>query len=62
MTALDHNMIVSFLRSHLALSDEAIALATKTARAPHLLPMSLWQYGLLTIEELEQVFDWMETV
>ena len=62
MTALNQNMIVSFLRSHLALSDEAIALATKTTRAPHLLPMSLWQYGLLTIEELEQVFDWMETV
>jgi Protein of unknown function (DUF2949) len=22
--------------------------------------MVLWQYGLITIEQLDQVFDWME--
>jgi len=26
----------------------------------NLLPMVLWQYGLITIEQLDQVFDWME--
>lgn len=60
--SVNQNTIVSFLRSHSALSDEAIALATKTARSPHLLPMVLWQYGLLTLEELDQIFEWMDTV
>jgi hypothetical protein len=30
-------------------------------RTPHLLPMVLWQYGLVTLEQLDQIFDWLET-
>jgi hypothetical protein len=26
------------------------------------LPMFLWQYGLIDLSQLNQVFDWMETV
>jgi hypothetical protein len=27
---------------------------------PGPLPMILWQYGLVTLEQLEQIYDWME--
>ena len=27
---------------------------------PGPLPMVLWQYGLITIEQLEKIYDWME--
>jgi hypothetical protein len=23
--------------------------------------MTLWQYGLITLEQLEQIYDWLET-
>jgi hypothetical protein len=29
--------------------------------APNLLPMILWQYGLVTLEQLDRIFDWLET-
>ncbi|MBE9076494.1 DUF2949 domain-containing protein [Romeria aff. gracilis LEGE 07310] len=28
---------------------------------PGPLPMVLWQYGLVTISQLEQIYDWLET-
>jgi hypothetical protein len=28
----------------------------------NLLPMILWQYGLVTLKQLDQIFDWLETV
>ncbi len=55
----DH--LIQFLRQDMAVSDEAIAMALKrTDTAYNLLPMVLWQYGLITLEQLDQVFDWME--
>ncbi|CAA9283859.1 hypothetical protein AVDCRST_MAG92-3740, partial [uncultured Coleofasciculus sp.] len=28
---------------------------------PNLLPITLWQYGLITLVQLDQVFDWLYT-
>ena len=53
--------LIQFLRQDMAVSDEAIAMALRrTDTADNLLPMVLWQYGLITLEQLDQVFDWME--
>lgn len=55
------NRLIHFLRHDMAVSDEAIALALKRTDTPgNLLPMVLWQYGIITLEQLDQVFDWME--
>lgn len=54
--------LISFLQSELAIPDAWIALAQAKGENPNLLPMILWQYGLLTLEQLERVFDWLETV
>lgn len=55
--------LVRFLQADLDLSDAAIATALRqlNGQLPHLLPMVLWQYGLVTLEQLDSIFDWLET-
>ena len=53
--------LLRFLRHQLGLSESALALGLKQAeleQAP--LPAVLWRYGLLSLEQLTQVFDWQE--
>ena len=52
--------LISFLRQELALPEDQIALAQRYSQDENSLTMVLWQYGMLTIEQLEQVFDWIE--
>lgn len=57
--------LVKFLEHDLSIPTSAInmGLRQQEQSAPlpdNLLPMVLWQYGLITIEQLDQVFDWME--
>lgn len=55
------NRLIQFLRQDMAVSEEAIALARKRTDTPdNLIPMVLWQYGIITLEQLDRVFDWME--
>jgi hypothetical protein len=56
------NRLISFLQLELAIPADSIALAIKTGeRDPNLFSVILWQYGLLTMEQLERVWDWLET-
>ncbi|OAB62815.1 hypothetical protein AY599_19360 [Leptolyngbya valderiana BDU 20041] len=50
--------LTQFLRQDLNLSEDAIALATRQAPTRHHLPMVLWQYGLVSLSELERIWDW----
>jgi hypothetical protein len=53
--------LINFLHSDLEVSADAISLAQKTETLePHTLPIILWQYGLLNIQQLDHVFDWLE--
>lgn len=53
--------LIKFLKEELAIPAGSIALALRQDEpAPNLLPMILWQYGLITIEQLDKVFDWLE--
>lgn len=53
--------LVEFLQEELALPKAAIALATDHCEQKlNLLPVVLWQYGLVTLEQLDQIFDWLE--
>jgi hypothetical protein len=55
------NSLIQFLQCDLLVSDEEIAIALKrTEQADNRLPMVLWQYGFITLEQLGKVFDWME--
>lgn len=54
--------LISFLRDELAIPSTSIDLAVRhQPDAPNLLPMILWQYGLVTLEQLDRIFDWLET-
>jgi hypothetical protein len=55
--------LIQFLREKLALSDAAIAIAQRAQQktSGHL-PIILWQYGLITLDQLDQIFDWLETI
>lgn len=52
--------LISFLQQELRVPDLEIVLAQEKEENTNLLPMLLWQHGLLTIEQLERVFDWLE--
>ena len=55
-------LLIQFLKEELAISDSAIEIAQRHQEfTPSLLPMILWQYGLVTLEDLDRIFDWMET-
>ena len=53
---------IQFLKQDLAVSDHEISVVL---RDPDLgngpLSILLWKYGLITIEQLGQIFDWFES-
>jgi hypothetical protein len=55
--------LIQFLQEELAIPERSIAIALRHQQesTPNLLPMILWQYGLITLEDLDKIFDWMET-
>lgn len=52
---------VEFLRHDLALPVQDIKLAMRYAeKTSGILPMILWQLGFVSIEQLNQIFDWLD--
>ncbi len=57
-----HDRLIRFLREELAIPEAAIAVALRHQEAaPNLLPMILWQYGLVSLDDLSRIFDWLES-
>lgn len=53
--------LIQFLKEELALPETAIAIALRHHDpTSNQLPIILWQYGLITLEDLDRIFDWME--
>lgn len=62
MSPSTYSRFIHFLQEDLAISTASIAVATRhREQDPGPLPMILWQYGLVTIDQLEQIYDWLET-
>jgi hypothetical protein len=61
--ATTQTKLIQFLKEELAVPAAAIAIALRNLneQGSNLLPVVLWQYGLITLEQLERAFDWMET-
>lgn len=63
MTPTNYAKLIQFLQEELLLPDSSIAIAQKySEHDPGPLPMILWQYGLVTLEQLDRIYDWLETV
>ncbi|MFE4104906.1 MULTISPECIES: DUF2949 domain-containing protein [Nodosilineaceae] len=61
MTPKSYSKLIRFLQEELAISPSSIQVALKRSEQdPGPLPMILWQYGLVTLEQLEQIYDWLE--
>jgi Protein of unknown function (DUF2949) len=62
MRASAQNRLLMFLRDELRLPNDSIDLGLrhlKQDRGP--LPIILWQYGLISLDQLNRIFDWQET-
>lgn len=52
--------LIRYLREELAVSEDSIELAIRHSQQEHgTLPMVLWRYGFVSIDQLNQIFDWM---
>ena len=53
--------LLDYLQGELAISNSAIAVALRhSEQDASQLPMVLWQYGLVTLEQLNLIFDWLD--
>ncbi|MGB7413603.1 MAG: DUF2949 domain-containing protein [Thermosynechococcaceae cyanobacterium] len=61
MWLTNYPRFLQFLQNDLELSPAAIATATKLSQRDHgPLSIALWHYGLVTLEQLNLIFDWLE--
>ena len=62
MSKHDIPQVVNFLRQNLNLSNDSVKLALKQSQSDYnSLPIVLWQYGLVSLPELDRVYDWLES-
>ncbi len=57
-----YSRLINFLQEDLAISTASLAVALRHhEQEPGSLAIILWQYGLITLDQLEQIYDWLET-
>ncbi len=62
MTPATYAKFVHFLQEELSIAPDSITIALRHSQQdPGPLPMILWQYGLITLDQLDRIFDWLET-
>ena len=60
MTKATFAQFLQYLQDELAISKAAIEDALQQlGQDSYLLPIALWQYGLLTLKQLDQAYDWL---
>ena len=58
MTNYSNRKLISFLIDEIGLDDSAVELGLKLSiRNNSPLPIILWSYGILTIEELDELYE-----
>ncbi|WP_073070991.1 DUF2949 domain-containing protein [Phormidesmis priestleyi] len=61
MESKELTQLLQFLQTDLAIPDANLQLALRhPEQTPGMLPMILWQYGFVTLNQLNQIFDWLE--
>lgn len=62
MAPANNSKLIRFLQEDLAISAASLSIALRhREHDPGPLPMILWQYGLITLEQLDRIYDWLET-
>ena len=61
MEVSTNHPLIRFLTEELLISQASVVLALQQSeQTPSLLPMTLWNYGLVTLSQLDEIFDWLE--
>ncbi len=61
MDSAEFAQFMQFLREDLAIPATYLQVALLRAeQTPSLLPMVLWQYGFVSLAQLNRMFDWLE--
>lgn len=60
MTSPYDSPLVQFLRDELNIAAQEMAIALKHPAYKTNLPTILWQYGIISSSQLDQVFNWLE--
>jgi hypothetical protein len=54
--------LIAYLQTDLNLSQEALSIVLKRMEPDAtLIPVMLWQYGLISLSQFDQILDWLET-
>ncbi|MDX2243415.1 MAG: DUF2949 domain-containing protein [Leptolyngbyaceae cyanobacterium bins.302] len=54
--------LIQFLKEELAVPETSLAIALRHQDSTtNQLPIILWQYGLITLQDLDRIFDWLES-
>ena len=62
MESTQQKQLIAYLQSELAIPTEAIDLAVRRqSTMTNQLPIILWQYGLITLSQVNSIFEWLET-
>lgn len=63
MTQCSHSQMLQYLTSELNLTENTIKTALdQSGQDPLFLPMILWQCELLSLKQVDQVYDWLAAV
>jgi Protein of unknown function (DUF2949) len=61
MSPIIYPDLIRFLQDELLVSASAIDFAIKQRGDFEPLPMILWQYGLVSLEQLDRIYDWLDS-
>jgi Protein of unknown function (DUF2949) len=62
MATNTQNRLLGFLKEELLLPSASIDLALRQCdQRSGSLPIILWHYGLITLDQLSSIYDWLET-
>lgn len=63
MSASVQAQFIHYLQTELSIPAESINLVLRQQEQPSSHPhILMWQYGLITLGQLNTIFDWLETV
>ena len=62
MTRISYARMLHYLHDELALAENTVEAAMDRSGQEFLfLPMVLWEYDLLTLKQVDQIYDWLAT-
>jgi Protein of unknown function (DUF2949) len=60
---VNNSRLIHYLQQDLGITDAALALVSRQQQPSAIeLPIVLWNHGLIDLEQLGFIFDWMESI